>query len=462
MSVAAVGVTVLVAAVVSHLIFTTLLSRKQGLSVPPGPPRRWLVGNLFDVPLVTPWFTYKAWCDKFGDMVYLDLPGKSVLILGSIQAANALLDCKSHIYSDRPKSVMVNLLSWEWTFSFMRYGSVWRSYRRSFHSHYNGASVRSYRTIQLQESRMLLKRIINTPREARKHVRRYTGSIIIRVTYGAPTVSQTNRYIALAESAVQSAREIAVPAAFMVESLPFLKYIPAWMPGGHTSRYVAKYKPIVQEMRNKPFDDVKAAAAAGRATSSVAYSLITEAQDENLDLTPEQDAMMRNVTALAYAAAPDTTTSVIDSCMLAMAMFPETQKKVHAELDLHVGPTRLPDFGDLEHLTYLKAVILEVLRWMVATPIGLPHALSEDDEHNRYHIPKGTVVVTNIWSVKLMNFFGFGEVEAGVDDLGSPVELTTDCGNDAICSPATFPRSFKPRTQELESLARDQTMADEE
>lgn len=56
--------------------------------------------------------------DSEGDVVLLDLPVRPIVMLGSLKAANDLLDKRSHIYSDRPQSVMLELyvphtLSWQ-------------------------------------------------------------------------------------------------------------------------------------------------------------------------------------------------------------------------------------------------------------------------------------------------------------------------------------------------------------
>ena len=72
---------------------------------------------------------------------------------------------------------------------------------------------------------------------------------------------------------------------------------------------------------------------------------------------------------------------------------PEVQKKAQAELDRVVGPSRLPDFGDLENLTYVKAVVLETTRWMPTVPLGVPHLLCQDDVYRGYLIPKGTLAI---------------------------------------------------------------------
>lgn len=74
-------------------------------------------------------------------------------------------------------------------------------------------------------------------------------------------------------------------------------------------------------------------------------------------------------------------------------MFPEVQRKAQTELDRVIGPDRLPQFEDEKDLPYIRAVTLETLRWMPVAPFGVPHALTEDDVYNGYHIPKGSLIV---------------------------------------------------------------------
>ena len=97
---------------------------------------------------------------------------------------------------------------------------------------------------------------------------------------------------------------------------------------------------------------------------------------------------------------------------LAMALYPEVQKKAQAEIDTVVGQNRLPDFEDRPSLPYINAVVKESLRWHLVVPLGepcfiimitiiltssegVPHMATNDDEYNGYYIPKGTVVIGN-------------------------------------------------------------------
>jgi len=108
-----------------------------------------------------------------------------------------------------------------------------------------------------------------------------------------------------------------------------------------------------------------------------------------------------------------------------MLHYPEVQRKAQAELDrvLNHGE-RLPDYEDQSDLPYITAVMKEVLRWQPVTPIGtpctldlswqyidqydvvfgpgIPHLASEDDVFEGYHIPKGAIVISNVWWVHFL------------------------------------------------------------
>lgn len=83
--------------------------------------------------------------------------------------------------------------------------------------------------------------------------------------------------------------------------------------------------------------------------------------------------------------------------MLMMAMHPGVQRKAQAELDAVVGTSRLPQFSDRTALPYVNALIMELFRFHVVAPLGIPHRTIADEEYRGYFIPAGTVVSPNIW-----------------------------------------------------------------
>jgi cytochrome P450 len=56
---------------------------------------------------------------------------------------------------------------------------------------------------------------------------------------------------------------------------------------------------------------------------------------------------------------------------MAMALYPEVQKKAQADLD-RVLVGRLPEYNDRPNLPYINALIKESARWQLVSPLG-PH-----------------------------------------------------------------------------------------
>lgn len=96
-------------------------------------------------------------------------------------------------------------------------------------------------------------------------------------------------------------------------------------------------------------------------------------------------------------AGAETTSAVMAWFMFAIILHPDVQKQAQAELDGVVGRSRPPLFSDFEELAYIRALVREVLRWRAVDPVGLPHRSTEDDWYNGYFIPKGTLLVPNVW-----------------------------------------------------------------
>lgn len=82
-----------------------------------------------------------------------------------------------------------------------------------------------------------------------------------------------------------------------------------------------------------------------------------------------------------------------------MALFPDIQRKAQAEIEQVLGSCQLPKMSDRSRLPYVDAVVKEVLRWHPVAPMGIPHMSTEDDIWNEYLIPKGSLLMPNIWSV---------------------------------------------------------------
>lgn len=80
-----------------------------------------------------------------------------------------------------------------------------------------------------------------------------------------------------------------------------------------------------------------------------------------------------------------------------MTLNPEIQRNAQEEIDRVLGPHQLPKVADRKRLPYINAIVKEVLRWHPVAPMGIPHMSSEDDIYEGHFIPKGSLIMPNIW-----------------------------------------------------------------
>jgi len=91
--------------------------------------------------------------------------------------------------------------------------------------------------------------------------------------------------------------------------------------------------------------------------------------------------------------------SALATFFLAMTLYPEVFSRLQGEVDHVVGQGRLPSFSDRPYLPYVNAVIKETFRWQTTLPSVIPHVTSEDDVYKGYYIPKGAIIIPDIWQM---------------------------------------------------------------
>jgi len=219
----------------------------------------------------------------------------------------------------------------------------------------------------------------------------------MRVTYGIDVLDKEDPYIATAESAVRAAFAAAMPGAFLIDSIPILRYVPEWIPGASFKRKAKEWRRQAEDMANKPFDAAMKNIRNGDAT----FSFVSDSSDK-IDPTRDissQELAIRDAAGTMYSAGSDTTVSAIASCILAMLENPQVLRKAQKQVDEVVGNSRLPTFDDEDSLPYITAMVKESLRWRDVAPIGVPHHSDAEDEYKGYRIPAGSVIVPNCWAM---------------------------------------------------------------
>ncbi|KAF8574658.1 cytochrome P450 [Ramaria rubella] len=371
-----------------------------GLRLPPGPPGKWILGNLADMPTQYGWETYTRWAKEYGDIVYLNVFGTSIIIVNSGDVAADLFDKRSKLYSDRFYSPMVNdLMGFHWALNIMRYGNWWRRHRKMFHQEFQPAALTKYNELHTMHTRH---------EDFEQHSRNLSGATIMEITYGITTQPQGDRHIETAEKAMAALVQAGVPGAFLVDIIPVcnfacshpssVKYVPEWMIGAGFKTWARNARVHSTAAAEVPFSEVMRELKAGTARPSVLVSLLKR-MNKQLNALPDDEIVIRNVAAVAYLGGADTSVSTMNSFILAMLLFPEAQKKAQVELDSVVGMDRLPEFSDWESLPYTYALCQEVMRWHPVAPLGVPHRVTQDDVYGGYFIPEGSIVIGNSWAI---------------------------------------------------------------
>ncbi|KDQ62055.1 hypothetical protein JAAARDRAFT_203276 [Jaapia argillacea MUCL 33604] len=370
--------------------------KRSPAPLPPGPKGWPIIGNVLDMPTTKPWLVFTKWGERWGHIIYLNLLGQPMVVLNSANMAVEMLDKKSSIYSDRPIFTMAGeLAGWGSLIAFLHYGDSFREARRLLHQVMGTKkSMEVFMPMVEHQTHRFLNRVLSHPDNVQELIRWTAGAIILNLAYGYEVKEDNDEMVALVDKAMQQFSIITRPNAFLVDAFPMLRHVPSWFPGANFKRLATEYKKTLTDMVTLPFVYTKRQVAAGAAQPSFVSTHL-----ENNQLTKEQEATIQRAAAALYTGGSDTTVSSIYTFFLAMCLYPEVQKNAQEEIDAVVGTDRLPSPADRERLPYIGALVKEVYRWHPVGPLGLPHRLMENDVHDGYFIPKGTIIIANIWNI---------------------------------------------------------------
>ncbi|XP_038724966.1 cytochrome P450 78A9-like [Tripterygium wilfordii] len=96
----------------------------------------------------------------------------------------------------------------------------------------------------------------------------------------------------------------------------------------------------------------------------------------------------------------DTVAVLIEWILARMVLHPDIQSKVHNELDQVVGRARPLMESDIQSLTYMQAVVKEVLRLHPPGPLlSWARLAITNTTVDGYHVPAGTTAMVNMWAI---------------------------------------------------------------
>lgn len=377
--------------------------------MPPGPPPIPFLGNKNIIPKSSPWIQFEAWSRQYGPIFTLWIGRRPTVMISDPVVAQELLEKRSNKYSSRPRMIAMGEIYWDnASVLVQRYGKEWSIRRKLLHQALTPKALATYKPVQEAEALRLCHQLLRLEgleaNDWEKMFERFTSSVVFSVAYGHRIDSLNARVIKQRFEFMTYSASLNVPGRYLVETLPFLKYVPdvltPWKREikAHGRKEAAANMALVELVKS----DLAAATAAGtleKLPPSLCRQLLDMKEKTGVPLS---DRDFSFIPASLFGAGSDTTASTMCSAILALITHPQALRAAQDELDAIIGNDRTPTFADEPSLPYMGALVKEVLRWRpVAVLGGTPHASTQDDVYNGYYIPSGTTILGNSWAINL-------------------------------------------------------------
>ncbi|CAE6450337.1 unnamed protein product [Rhizoctonia solani] len=389
------------------------------------------------------------WTKSFGGLITLHFMGTNTVIINSAAEAIELLDKGAATTSGRPREVMMGeVMGYNTSVGLHQPDERFRKLRRVMASALHATAVRSYQPIEVENIKYMLRRMAGlggsmltsndkvgaasvsqamsvghpvSSAQPMSLVREAATRFILSVAYGHE-VKPHDPFIGLIHAAMMKIREGKYP---IVEALPWLVNLPRWFPGTRFLQVGAEGHALRNAYAGRLFEQVQAEMRSGTARHSFVSNLLTIKGGPDRATAHDQDLIKWTAAAL-FVGGSDTTVAAINTFLLMMAANPEAQRLAQEEIANVLGakyhpsqdqtspvndaegvrdtstiplPARLPEFGDRPQLPYLEAVFKEVMRFNPGLSMGLPHAVTQEENYRGYTLPVGTIIRANIWAI---------------------------------------------------------------
>ena len=321
-------------------------------------------------------------------MVTLHMGSQTWVVLNSDRVVSELIAKRGKITNERPHMPIASDLVSNGKRTVIRQEEEWREGRR-VHQLISGSNLKVYAGMQELESVDMLRRYLREPNLWFAHNYRYSTSVLYRIVMGYPlnkSKVELDDYQRVTIEFVQAINQSYVDFFPAVSKLPHA--LQPWR--DFWAKMGAFHRRVFQDW----WKPIKAAVSKGAAPASFVRDVLLH---PDVRYGGDDEEAMYLATSV-MAAGGDNTRMSINTFIMAMITRPEAQRKAREEIDrvcTNGDSLRLPQMSDLTEMSYIAAMIKEVLRWRPTVPIIPPHQLTENLEFDGHFIPAGTNLLIN-------------------------------------------------------------------
>ncbi|XP_029816892.1 vitamin D 25-hydroxylase [Manacus vitellinus] len=329
----------------------------------------------------------------------LDLGGISAVVLNGYDAVKECLVHQSEIFADRPSLPLFKKLTNMGGLLNSKYGRGWTEHRKLAVNTFRtfGYGQRSFEHKISEESVFFLDAIDTykgRPFDLKHLITNAVSNITNLIIFGERFTYEDTEFQHMIEIFSENIELAASASVFLYNAFPWIGILPF---GKHQQlfRNAAEVYDFLHDLIERVSENRKPQSPRHFVD---AYLDEMDCNENDPESTYSRENLIFSVGELIIAGT-ETTTNVLRWAVLFMALYPNIQGQVQKEVDLVIGPNKMPTFEEKCKMPYTEAVLHEVLRFCNIVPLGIFHATSKDTVVRGYSIPEGTTVITNLYSV---------------------------------------------------------------
>uniref|UniRef100_A0A8D1GJW7 Cytochrome P450 2J2 n=1 Tax=Sus scrofa TaxID=9823 RepID=A0A8D1GJW7_PIG len=380
---------------VAFLFFADFLKKRRPKNYPPGPPRLPFIGNLFHLDLDKGHLSLQRFVKKYGNVFSLDFGALSSVVITGLPFIKEAFVHQDKNFSNRP-IVPIQQRVFKDKGVVMSNGQVWKEQRRFALTTLRnfGLGKKSLEERIQEEAQYLIQAIgeeNGQPFNPHFKINNAVSNIICSITFGVRFDYQDDQFQELLKLLDEV---MCLQTSVWCQIYNIIPWIMKFLPGPHQTLFSnwEKLKMFVAHVIENHRRDWNPAEA-----RDFIDAYLQEIEKHKGDATSSfQEENLICSTLDLFVAGTETTSTTLRWGLLYMALYPEIQEKVQAEIDRLLCQLQQPSTAARESMPYTNAVIHEVQRMGNIIPLNVPREVAEDTTLAGYHLPKGTMVITNL------------------------------------------------------------------
>nr|XP_043618347.1 cytochrome P450 83B1-like [Erigeron canadensis] len=368
---------------------------------PPGPRALPIIGNLHQIDQLNLHTSLWNLSKSYGPIVSLRFGSIPAIVVSSASLAKEVMKTQDLIFCDRPSLIGQQKVSYNgMELIFSPYNDFWKGMRKIFMIHLLGPKrVQSFRSIREDEVSNSMKKIhelalLSKQVNLSEIMKSVTSTIMMRVGFGKRyQVGHERKEILQLLLEVQ-----AMMADFFVAdlwpSLPFAGLIDRLL--GKTDRlekcfqyFDVLYQELIDEHLNSQI-------AKSHDEEDFIDILLRLKKDQLFDLTYDH---IKGMIMDVLVAGTDTSAATVVWAMTALMKHPKVMKKAQEEVRNVVAKKGKVDEDDISKLTYMKAVIKEIMRLYPTVPLLVNRETTKETTLHGFKIKPKTLVFVNALAI---------------------------------------------------------------